>query len=320
MALLGVACFVLAGRLVDGWRAGRLGAGAPARPRSSPRRAARARAAGGPGVRVRRVRRHAVRSISARSRPSSSRWRVAYAIVKHDLFELDAMVKRGAYYLLLTGAVGAAYAAPSWCSIWRARRVSVTGSAAFPVALHARRAHGLQPAAHRAAGVRRSRLLPHPLRRRAGARGGRRELAAALTREHIAELGRAGVERAIPNPRTRLFVRQAPDALREVGGDDTVLPAELVPPLRRAGCSTAFDARRELPDAASAPSACGTGLRALGRRGGRAALAARRPGGRADRGPEAVGAVLHRRRRRLPARARPPDGHRAAERRARTRS
>src|SRR5207249_1072151 len=34
---------------------------------------------------------------------------LAYAIVKHDLFEIDAMVKRGAYYLVLTGAVGAAY-------------------------------------------------------------------------------------------------------------------------------------------------------------------------------------------------------------------
>src|SRR5712692_3720162 len=34
---------------------------------------------------------------------------LAYAVVKHDLFEIDAMVKRGAYYFLLTGAVGATY-------------------------------------------------------------------------------------------------------------------------------------------------------------------------------------------------------------------
>src|SRR5262245_9841313 len=34
---------------------------------------------------------------------------LAYAVVKHDLFEIDAMVKRSAYYLLLTGAVGLAY-------------------------------------------------------------------------------------------------------------------------------------------------------------------------------------------------------------------
>ena len=37
---------------------------------------------------------------------------LAYAIVKHDLFEIDAMVKRGAYYLLLTGD-----AAHNWYSV-----------------------------------------------------------------------------------------------------------------------------------------------------------------------------------------------------------
>jgi len=36
---------------------------------------------------------------------------LAYAIVKHDLFEIDAMIKRAAYYLLLTGSVGLTYAA-----------------------------------------------------------------------------------------------------------------------------------------------------------------------------------------------------------------
>ncbi|HZR84657.1 MAG TPA: ATP-binding protein [Candidatus Binatia bacterium] len=35
---------------------------------------------------------------------------LSYAIVKHDLFEIDAMVKRAAYYLVLTGAVGVLYA------------------------------------------------------------------------------------------------------------------------------------------------------------------------------------------------------------------
>ena len=34
---------------------------------------------------------------------------LAYAVMKHDLFEIDAMVKRGAYYLVLSGAVAAAY-------------------------------------------------------------------------------------------------------------------------------------------------------------------------------------------------------------------
>ena len=35
---------------------------------------------------------------------------LAYAVVKHDLFAIDAMVKRGAYYLVTTGAVLVAYA------------------------------------------------------------------------------------------------------------------------------------------------------------------------------------------------------------------
>ena len=34
---------------------------------------------------------------------------LAYAIVKHDFFEIDAMVKRGATYLLMSGAVAAGY-------------------------------------------------------------------------------------------------------------------------------------------------------------------------------------------------------------------
>src|SRR5688572_16231481 len=57
---------------------------------------------------------------------------IAYAIVKHDLFELDAMVKRGAYYLVLTGAVGAAYvAAVVVFNAFLPNRV--TSSSSFPV-------------------------------------------------------------------------------------------------------------------------------------------------------------------------------------------
>ena len=36
---------------------------------------------------------------------------LAYAVIKHDLFEIDAMVKRGGYYLVLTTAVGAMFLA-----------------------------------------------------------------------------------------------------------------------------------------------------------------------------------------------------------------
>src|SRR6185369_3073224 len=34
---------------------------------------------------------------------------LAYSIVKHDLFEIDALVKRGAYYLVLTSIVATIY-------------------------------------------------------------------------------------------------------------------------------------------------------------------------------------------------------------------
>jgi hypothetical protein len=57
---------------------------------------------------------------------------VAYAIVKHDLFEIDAMVKRGAYYILLTGAVAIAYAAA--IAVFNlALPGGITGSAVFPI-------------------------------------------------------------------------------------------------------------------------------------------------------------------------------------------
>src|SRR5206468_1530323 len=58
---------------------------------------------------------------------------LAYAIVKHDLFEIDAMVKRGAYYLVLTGAVGAAYVGSVVVLNLVLEANAVTGSAFFPL-------------------------------------------------------------------------------------------------------------------------------------------------------------------------------------------
>src|SRR5204863_3201285 len=58
---------------------------------------------------------------------------LAYAIVKHDLLELDAMVKRGAYYLLLTGAVAAAYMGAVVLVSSVLPENAFTGSAALPV-------------------------------------------------------------------------------------------------------------------------------------------------------------------------------------------
>ena len=58
---------------------------------------------------------------------------LAYAVVKHDLFEIDAMVKRGAYYLLLTGAVGLAYLGCVLVLDVALTSGGVTQSAIFPV-------------------------------------------------------------------------------------------------------------------------------------------------------------------------------------------
>ncbi len=58
---------------------------------------------------------------------------LAYAIIMHDLFEIEAMVKRGATYLLATGAVGAAYVAAATTLNVALQAGDVVDSAAFPI-------------------------------------------------------------------------------------------------------------------------------------------------------------------------------------------
>ncbi len=174
---------------------------------------------------------------------------VAYAIVKHDLFELDAMVKRGAYYLLLTGAVAVVYAG-AIALFNLALPGGITGSALFPILF-----------------TLAVLLLFDPLRTflqsfvdrvffRTSYDGAQvleavgAELASALTRDHIARLVRNGVEGAIPNARTRLFVGSAAEGLEEVGGVVTV-PMVLVPFLSSGRVLTAFDSAESYPDAAT---------------------------------------------------------------------
>ena len=214
---------------------------------------------------------------------------VAYAIVKHDLFEIDAMVKRGAYYLLLTGAVGAAYAAAVLVF-----NLALPGErdrlGGVPGALHARRAAVFNPLRDRAPGRSSigSSSAPATTARRCSSAVGSRAGGGAHPGAHR----RAWCATAWSGPsrtaHAALRRGRRPTALREVGGDDTVLPAALVPPLAPGRVLTVFDCAESYPTP-STPSACGTRCGALGRRGGRAALAARRAGGRADRGPEASG-------------------------------
>jgi signal transduction histidine kinase len=173
---------------------------------------------------------------------------LAYAVVKHDLFEIDAMVKRGAYYLLLTGAVGSAYVLAVVLFNLALPGV-VLDSRAFPIAFTLAVLLVFNPLRSRLQTfVDRVFFRTHydgaAVLDAVGA-----ELASALTREQVAALVRDGVERAIPNGRTRLFAGDGGAALVEVGGA-TPLPAPLRPALAHGRVLTAFDAAESWPDPA----------------------------------------------------------------------
>src|SRR5262245_19464241 len=175
---------------------------------------------------------------------------VAYAIVRHDLFQVDAMVKRGAYYLLLTGAVAATYA---WAiAVFNmALPGGITGSWVFPVLFSLAVVMLFDPLRTFLQGVV-DRLFfrtNYDGAQVLEAVGG--ELASALTREHIARLVRKGVDGAIPNDRTRLFVGSVAEGLEEVGGV-IIVPNLLVPFLSPGRLLTGFDSADSYPDPATA--------------------------------------------------------------------
>lgn len=131
---------------------------------------------------------------------------LSYAIVQHDLFEIDAMVKRGAYYLVLTGAVSSAYVLAVLAFNWVMRTGTVTDSGWFPVVF--------------ALAVL---LLFNPLRTRVQDFVDRvffgttydapkvlaeigTALAHARQRDQVAGLVEECLQRTIPNESTRLFV------------------------------------------------------------------------------------------------------------------
>jgi signal transduction histidine kinase len=175
---------------------------------------------------------------------------VAYAIVKHDLFELDAMVKRGAYYILLTGAVGLTYAAA--ITVFNlALPGGIAGSVAFPALFTLAVVMLFDPLRTFLQGVIdrvffRTNYDGAQVLEAVGA-----ELGSALTRDHIARLVRNGVDGAIPNARTRLFVGSVAQGLEEVGGVITV-PNVLVPFLSPGRVLTSFDSAESYPDPATA--------------------------------------------------------------------
>jgi len=137
-------------------------------------------------------------------------------------------IRRGAYYLLLTGTVGAAYVAAVVVLNVVLQAGALTGSAAFPVfftlvillLLNPIRSR-LQALVDRA--FYRTRYDPA---RALAALG--EELGGTLRRDRIAALVRESVDRTVPNTGTRLFAASAEETgLGEMGGDAVVPPALL---------------------------------------------------------------------------------------------
>lgn len=164
---------------------------------------------------------------------------LAYAIVMHDLFEIEAMVTRGATYLLATGAVGAAYVAAATTLNVALQAGDVVDSAAFPILF-----------------TLVVLLLFNPLRSRLqslvdrfffrtrydgaeilAAVGGK--LAATLDREEITRQIRESVDSAIPADRVRVFL-DIDDGLRE-RAEGEPLPGILTTPLSRERILTRSD-------------------------------------------------------------------------------
>jgi len=167
---------------------------------------------------------------------------LAYAIVQHDLFDIDAMVKRGAYYLVLTGAVSSAYLGAVLAFNFVLRTGAVTDSAAFPVVF--------------ALAVL---LLFNPLRTSVQSFVDRvffgttydaervladvgATLAHARQRDEIAGVVETCLQRTIPNDGTRLFVAGLdPDGLAALDGRG-VIPADVAARLANGRVVTAVDA------------------------------------------------------------------------------
>jgi len=130
---------------------------------------------------------------------------VSLAIVRHDLFEIDAMVKRGTYYVALTGVVGGLYLLTVFLFHQLLRLGLVSESPLFPLAFTLALLLVLNPL--------RSRLQSMLDRVFFGTRFDIAEvlsevtesLSSALSREKVAGLVCACVDRVIPNAGTVLL-------------------------------------------------------------------------------------------------------------------
>jgi len=171
---------------------------------------------------------------------------LAYAIVQQDLFQIDALVKRGAYYLVLSGAVGVAYVAAVVLFNLVLRAGAVTDSPAFPIVFTMAVLLFFNPIRSRLQAFvdrvfYRTRYDGAQVLARVGS-----ELSSALTREHIAALVCGAVDEAIPNPGTRLFVGEPGVPPTEVGGQ-AIVPAPVTSALAQGRVVTAFDSPESYP-------------------------------------------------------------------------
>jgi signal transduction histidine kinase len=165
---------------------------------------------------------------------------LAYAIVKHDLLEIDAMVKRGAYYLLLTGAVGAAYMGAVVIFNSLLQENAFTGSPAFPVLFTLVVLLVFNPLRSRLQGFVdrvffRTRYDGAQVLATLGS-----QLGSVVARDRIAERVCDTVEAAIPNGSTRLFVVDPNGRLCGIARDG-VVPDALTRRLSAGRVVTAFD-------------------------------------------------------------------------------
>jgi signal transduction histidine kinase len=182
---------------------------------------------------------------------------LAYAIVKHDLFEIDAMVKRGATYLVLTGAVGGAYVLLLLVFNLILRAGDVTNSPAFPILFTIAVLIVFDPLRTRLQALVdrvffRTRYDGAQELAEVGAR-----LAGALRRDEIVRLVEAAVDRAIPNQGTRvvLFRDGAPAPGGAPDGTGALDEPALVAALRAGRLPTAFDPPETYPSRAAADAA-----------------------------------------------------------------
>jgi signal transduction histidine kinase len=176
---------------------------------------------------------------------------LAYAIVKHDLFEIDALVKRGTYYLVLTGLVAVTYAAAVAGANWLLHQSDATAPALVALLCALVVLLLLNPV--------RTRLQRTVDRVLFGARydgaqalaEASRELAGSLDRQSIAAIVDRAVQQAIPNGRTRLFTLTTEGRILADALDGTALPPVLARDLAGGRLRTAVDAVEAYADPAA---------------------------------------------------------------------